>query len=586
MNFKNIIKRMSSIKSKLISISILLLVIPLIVLGIASYERSASSLDEIGEQNLKNSVEMTLEMIRVLNESVEKGDLSLIEAQEKVKKAILGDVNPDGTRPINKNIGLGEHGYMYVLDSEGLELAHPTAEGENLWDSEDSNGVKFVQEIIKTGNDGGGFVYYEWPHPTNNKVIETKVSYSETDPYWGWVVNASTFMMDFNQPANEILQMISIVIGITLIVGILIIWLFANSIAKPIKKVSEHMNHLANGDLTQGHIQVKSNDETGQLADAMNKMQSSIIKAMKSISSSSETLSSHSEELTQSANEMKAGTEQIATTMQELAFGTESQANSTGELSSIMDSFVSRVIEANENGEKIQHSTSEVLQMTNEGKHLMESSNKQMERVNQIIRESVQQFQGFEERTKEIANLVTVIRDIAGQTNLLALNASIEAARAGEHGKGFAVVADEVRKLAEQVNDSVTDITAIVNNTQEEFIEVKSFLQSGYNEVEEGAGQIKSTGEAINNINVLVLEMVENVQTISNNLSEIAANSQEMNGSIEEIASISEESAAGVEQTAATAEEASSSMEEVAESAEQLAKLAEDLNGVVQHFKL
>ena len=123
---------------------------------------------------------------------------------------------------------------------------------------------------------------------------------------------------------------------------------------------------------------------------------------------------------------MKAGTEQIATTMQELAFGTESQANSTGELSSIMDSFVSRVIEANENGEKIQHSTSEVLQMTNKGKHLMESSNKQMERVNQIIRESVQQFQGFEERTKEIANLVTVIRDIAGQTNLLALNASID----------------------------------------------------------------------------------------------------------------------------------------------------------------
>ncbi|MEK5205506.1 methyl-accepting chemotaxis protein [Psychrobacillus sp. FSL H8-0510] len=582
MKFKNLM----SIKVKLVSISILLLTVPLLILGIISYEKSFSSLDNLGNKILKNSVEITIEIIGVLNESVENGDLTLEEAQEKAKMEILGEISAEGTRPINKNIEIGENGYIYILNNEGSLLAHPSLEGQNMWDQEDSHGKKFIQDSIKVGNDGGGFTYYDWALPTDENQIEGKVTYSKVDPYWGWIINASTYEMDFNKSSKDILTLIIITIGITLLVGIIIIWLFANSIAKPIKSVSDHMNYLANGDLTQNLLQVKSKDETGQLAIAMNQMQNSLIKIMTSISNTSETLSSNSEELTQSANEVKAGTLQVATTMQELATGSESQANSAGELSEIMDTFVSRVLEANENGERIQQSTIEVLQMTSEGKLLMESSNKQMEKVDQIIKESVQKVQGFKERTNEIANLVSVIRDIAGQTNLLALNASIEAARAGEHGKGFAVVAEEVRKLAEQVNVSVTDITNIVNNTQHEFVQVTTFLQDAYKEVEHGSIQINSTGETIDNIVIAITKMVKNIQFISSNLAEVSANSQEMNGSIEEIASISEESAAGIEQTAATVQEASSSMEEVASSSEQLAKLAEELNGIVQHFKL
>lgn len=580
------IKNITSIKGKLISISILLLTIPLIVLGIFSYQKSASSLDNTGEQILKNSVEHTIEIIGVLNESVENGDISLEEAQEKVKVTILGDLSSDGTRPINPNINLGKNGYMFVLDSEGLEIAHPTLEGQNLWESEDSNGVKFVQDIVKAGNDGGGFVYYQWPHPTDENQIETKISYTETDPYWGWVVNSSTYSMDFNSSATDIFKIIFIVIGVTLVVGIIIIWLFANNIANPIKKVVSHMNHLAQGDLTRGELQVNSRDETGQLAIAMNQMQGNLVKAMTHISQSSETLSSHSEELTQSANEVKVGTEQIAITMQELALGSESQANSASDLSSIMDTFVSSVVEANENGERIHESSREVLKLSNEGKDLMDSSNEQMEKVVQIIKESVVRIQGFEKRTNEIVSLVSVIKDIAGQTNLLALNASIEAARAGEHGKGFAVVADEVKKLAEQVNDSVKDITLIVENTQKDFGQVQEFLNSGYNEVEKGKDQIHLTGETITNITLSVTGMVESIQTISENLVQISANSQEMNGQVEEIASISQEAAAGVEETAATVEESNSSIEEVAGSAEQLANLAEELNGIVRQFKI
>src|SRR5690625_1056337 len=103
-----------SIKTKLITISFLILTIPLIVLGIFSYKKSENNLDELGVINLQNSVEMTIELIEALNEEVKEGHISLDEAKEKVKVAILGERQADGTRPINENINLGENGYLFI----------------------------------------------------------------------------------------------------------------------------------------------------------------------------------------------------------------------------------------------------------------------------------------------------------------------------------------------------------------------------------------------------------------------------------------------------------------------------------------
>ncbi|RLL41136.1 methyl-accepting chemotaxis protein [Oceanobacillus piezotolerans] len=373
---------------------------------------------------------------------------------------------------------------------------------------------------------------------------------------------------------------------IAIVLGIILAIFTSESITRPIRNVMNQMKAIANGELNSPPLQTNSRDEVAQLVTSTNKMKENIRNLMMKIHDVSNTVTIYSEELSQSAREAKTGSEQISVTMDELATGSATQASSTTELSSMMVGFTQQIEEVSENGDQMQTESVRVLEMTNEGRQLMNTSMNQMENIDSIVQESVNKVQGLEVHSQEISKLVFVIRDVAEQTNLLALNAAIEAARAGEHGRGFAVVADEVRKLAEQVATSVTDITHIVNSIQNEVKVVTESLQSGYQEVEKGTDQIKLTGTTFNGINESMKKMADNINFITGNLSNFTASSQEMNSSIQEIAAISEESAAGIEQTSASSQQSSISMEEIAGSAEELAGLAEELNGLIGQFKL
>jgi len=559
--------------------------IPLITLGYLSYQQSKSNLESVGKENLRNSVEMTIAMIEQFNQEVEAGNLSLDEAQEKVKVAILGEMDSEGKRPINKNIKLGESGYIFVVDQKGNSIAHPNIEGNNVWDEQDDNGVKYMQEIIAKGNEGGGFASYSWPLP-NSDQLEEKGVYAETDPYWGWVIGASTYLADFNKPAESILKLTLVVIGVAIIIGIFVIWQYASSMAKPINRVVQAMERFAEGDLTQESMSIRSKDEIGKLANAMNQMQAKLKDMIHNIAQASDLINTSSKELSQSANEVNMGAEQVAITMNELASGAEGQAHHSNELTSLMERFTADLRETNQHGEHIHQSSVEVLGLTNEGSQLMTSSNSQMSKIDGIVQNAVEKVKNLDAQAQEISKLVVVIKDIADQTNLLALNAAIEAARAGEHGKGFAVVADEVRKLAEQVAFSVNDITSIVTNIQQDFDVVTSSLEDGYQEVKEGTNQIKATSETFTTISHSINDVVESVQLISSNLSKVTEDGQKMNSAIQEIAAVAEESAAGVEQTTATTEQTSSSMEVMAGKSAQLSTLALELKTLIAQFKL
>ncbi|MFD1336903.1 methyl-accepting chemotaxis protein [Oceanobacillus iheyensis] len=372
----------------------------------------------------------------------------------------------------------------------------------------------------------------------------------------------------------------------TIAIGIIIFSIVSVQISRNLKQVVQITSKVADGDLTAKVMEYNGKDEIGQLSASVNQMKDNMKAILTKVSSASTSVLERSDHLTQAATEVKEGNSQVAATMEELSAGAETQANGASDLSGKMSDFVEVVNKSRENGDAITSTTEKMLEQTNQGTALMENSMKQMHRIDEIVKVSVDKVKGLDHQSRDISNLISVIKDISEQTNLLALNAAIEAARAGEHGRGFAVVADEVRKLSEQVSNSVGEITTIVSNIQDGTKEVVSSLNNGYKEVQEGTSQIESTGNNFKTIQHGVNDMVRKIEYITTDLLNIVENSTNMNQLIEEIASTSEESAAGVEQASAAAQQTSSSMEEVAGSANSLAELAIDLNNQLKVFKL
>ncbi|MHA6250903.1 methyl-accepting chemotaxis protein [Oceanobacillus sp. CAU 1775] len=473
---------------------------------------------------------------------------------------------------------IGETGYSFLVTDDGTFMHHPDQSYVLEQQIQQLDGeLGNIGEKMVTGENGLELVTID-----NNREY---IGYAPVNTT-GWAIGTSLSEDEALAGMGSFTITMIILFGISCLILVVAVILLLRYMLRDIPKITRVMNELGQGNLGVENIETKSQDEVGQLVFSINRMQTQMREVVGKITVVSQTVSDKSEELTQSANDVKAGSEQVATTMQDLAFGSESQANTTSDLSSIMSSFAEKTEEANDNSQTVYDSSIDVLHHTNEGSQMMENSTKQMEKVDQVIYNSVQKVETLETHTQEISQLIAVIRDIADQTNLLSLNASIEAARAGEEGKGFAVVANEVGKLAQQVAASITDITEIVNTIQSETSDVTATLNEGYNEVEQGTEQIRETRKTFDIISEKINDTVEGIKVVTNNLETISQDSDKMNTSIQEIAAISEESAAGVEETSASSQEISSSMEEVASSSNELAKLAEELNDLVQGFKL
>ncbi|MBF0565553.1 MAG: MCP four helix bundle domain-containing protein [Nitrospirae bacterium] len=346
-----------------------------------------------------------------------------------------------------------------------------------------------------------------------------------------------------------------IIVG--LLLSIIVAWWIINSVIVPINKVVDVANGLAAGDLTVD-IDVTSEDETGRLMSAMKAMVGKLRTTVETISTSSDNVASASQQLSASSEQMSDGVSE--------------QSNKASQIATSATEMSQTVIDVARNASSIASSALETATLAKDGEAIVSISIEKVRAIATTVSESAQLIISLGERSKQIGEIVNVIKDIADQTNLLALNAAIEAARAGEQGRGFAVVADEVRKLAERTAKATSEIGGMIVSIQDETGKAVTSMDGATKMVETGVEYTSKAGEALGGI-------VKSINSLQSMVEQIASATEEMS-------TVSETITSDIEAIANVARETTVSSMQASQSASELSKMSSDLQEVVGYFKV
>lgn len=239
-----------------------------------------------------------------------------------------------------------------------------------------------------------------------------------------------------------------------------------------------------------------------------------------------------------SASLVASGAEEISQGNADLSQRTEEQASSLEETASSMEEMTSTVRQNADNAKV----ANELAEETREKAHL----------GGEVVNRAVVSMSAINESSKKIADIISVIDEIAFQTNLLALNAAVEAARAGEQGRGFAVVAGEVRNLAQRSAGAAK--------------EIKELIRDSVGKVEDGTVLVNESGATLQ-------EIVASVQRVTEMISDIAEASEEQSSGIEQVNKAISQMDEMTQQNAALVEQASAAGESMAEQANEMRRL-------------
>jgi methyl-accepting chemotaxis protein len=318
---------------------------------------------------------------------------------------------------------------------------------------------------------------------------------------------------------------------LALVAGVLIYFMVARRLARPLAESVDRLEELARGDadLTV-RLSVTSTDEVGSLAQALNTFldkQHHIVKevrqTLRNVRAASQHLSGASSELSSRTQEQAASLEESAASLEEVTATVKQNADSARRAS-----------------------------------QLAMNARATAEKGGQVVSSAVASMQEITRSSSKIAEIIGVIDEIAFQTNLLALNAAVEAARAGEQGRGFAVVAAEVRNLAQRSAGAAKEISALIKDSGQK--------------VQDGAALVNDSGQTL-------LDIVTSVKQVADIIEQISAASQEQSSGIDQVNRV-------VAQMDHVVQENAAKTEELSGTARELESEARQVEALVGRFKL
>lgn len=340
---------------------------------------------------------------------------------------------------------------------------------------------------------------------------------------------------------------------IFLLVGVAITIILSNKITQPIKEASNYLNIMATGDFT---IEIpekllKKEDEVGNLANSLEKMQSSLRNMIKTIVEEFTNVGHMLNEINNNMFSLNESIEEISATTEQLSASTGETAASTEEMNAT-SLELEKAIEVV--ATKAQEGSLTINKVSKLSEDMKLSSISSKEKALEIYSRTKANLENAIEQSKavnQINELSNTILSITEQTNLLALNAAIEAARAGDAGRGFAVVADEIRKLSEnsrssvtKIQDMISEVIAVVNALSTSSEEIIDFIDkkvlNDYESVVQNSEQYNELSNTINDIvtefSAISQELLSSVQNLVQAINQIAASSNEEAAGVANIA--------------------------------------------------
>ncbi|WP_434776677.1 methyl-accepting chemotaxis protein [Pseudomonas oryzihabitans] len=342
-----------------------------------------------------------------------------------------------------------------------------------------------------------------------------------------------------------------LVIGLALGLTLLLAWRLTVSMTRPLADAVDAAKAIAGGDLTQT-LDIRGHDEAAQLLQAMQQMQTNLRDTLGHLGHSATQLASAAEEMT--------------AVMQESASGLQQQ-NSEIEMAATAVTEMSQAVEeVAGNAASTSSESRQAVETAHLGQLQLGNTLNAIETLTNNVMGASDRARELAEHTRDISQVLDVIRSVAEQTNLLALNAAIEAAR------GFAVVADEVRALAHRTGESTREIEGMIGSIQQGTGQTVDALLTSADQARQTRDQAQSANAALAAIAQSVSGIDERNLVIASAAQEQAQVAREVDRNLVRIRDLSVQTAAGAEQTRAASQ--------------QLSELAVGLNGQVRRFRV
>jgi methyl-accepting chemotaxis protein len=505
--------------------------------------------------------------------------ISTIKTVENEIGQLIGvvgvDISLKGITNIFKKMKIGDTGYVMLIDDQGTVIADPKNEENNF---------KNIQEI--------GIDEFKNIQQINSDHFETKVEDVRyvanvyTSPETGWKFVAMITKEELLASANKIRSIIVLLSIAFIAFGIVMTWLFANKLSKPIVFVAEHLKVVATGNFTKQipDIFTKRKDEVGVLINAVNTMQEDMKNIIKKVKDSSESVTIASDNLSEISQQSAQATGEIAQAIEQVATSANDQAKDTETIASMANELGEKINESNQ----LIHDAYDISQETNalgeKGIEIIKILNDKSINNTQKSNEINEIIGSINEFANNAETIIALIENISNQTNLLALNASIEAARAGEAGKGFAVVADEIRKLSEETTKATDNIKDLMQNIQQNSGKAVNTMDEVKDIVKEQNGSIEETDEIFQATINAMKNLIEKINQVAEHAENMNKGKEQIIDAIANISAVTEETSASTEEVSASTEEQLASVEEISSHAQNLSSIAVALKEDIDKF--